>query len=426
MEDMNTKSQVQKHNDELIICKNCRKQLEKVKTIAHLSDKDLSVLENPRRVMNVNYPVRMDNGTVRIINAFRIQYNDALGPTKGGIRFHPSVDEEEVAELAFLMSLKTSLVNLPYGGAKGGIRIHPKELSEGELERVSRGYIKEMAKIIGPHQDIPAPDVNTNPKIMGWMMDEYEHIVGVKTRGVITGKPILIGGSLGRNEATARGAFFIIQKKFEKTKDKSKLKVAIQGFGNAGSHIAQMLEKDGFKVVAVSDSSSGIYEPKGLNIKDLIEFKEDKNHLSNYKKGKKISNEELLELKVDILIPAALGNVIHTNNVKNIQAKTIVEVANAPVSTSADSVLNEKGVEVIPDILANAGGVIVSYFEWVQNLYSYYWKEDEVNEKLKEKILSAYAGVLEEANTHNMSLRTASYTLSIARILEAEKLRGHI
>ena len=215
-------SDIQKQDDELVICENCKKQLEKVKHIAHLSSKDLSILENPRRAMNVNFPLRMDNGTIRIVNAFRVQYNDALGPTKGGIRFHPSVNDEEVAGLAFLMSLKTALVGLPYGGAKGGIRINPKELSEGELERVSRGYIKEMAKIIGPKLDIPAPDVNTNPKIMGWMMDEYEHIAGVKTRGVITGKPILLGGSLGRNESTARGAFFIIAKKFEKRKKQIK------------------------------------------------------------------------------------------------------------------------------------------------------------------------------------------------------------
>ena len=424
MEEANNNSH-QKHEDELIICKNCRKQLEKVKHITHLSDKDLTVLEDPRRIMNVNYPVRMDNGTVKVINAFRIQYNDALGPTKGGIRFHPSVNQEEVAELAFLMSLKTALVGLPYGGAKGGIRIHAKELSEGELERVSRGYIKEMAKIIGPHQDIPAPDVNTNPKIMGWMMDEYEHIVGVKSRAVITGKPILIGGSLGRNEATARGAFFIIEKKYQKQTN-SKIKVAIQGFGNAGAHLSQMLHNAGFKVVAVSDSSSGIYDSKGLNIPKIIEFKEEKNHLVDYKSGKKISNEELLELKVDILVPAALGNIIHTNNVKNIKAKVIVEVANAPISTSADEILDKNKVEIIPDILANAGGVIVSYFEWVQNLQNYYWSEDEVNEKLKLKILKAYKDVLKESKTHNINLRTASYSLSITRILEAEKLRGHI
>ncbi len=420
------KSNMQKQDDEFIVCENCKKQLGKVKHIAHLSSKDLSILENPRRVMNVNFPLRMDNGTIRIVNAFRVQYNDALGPTKGGIRFHQSVNEEEVAGLAFLMSLKTALVGLPYGGAKGGIRINPKELSEGELERVSRGYIKEMAKIIGPKLDIPAPDVNTNPKIMGWMMDEYEHIAGVKTRGVITGKPILLGGSLGRNESTARGAFFIISRKFEKEKNKSKIKIAISGFGNAGSNLAKMLDKEGFKVVAVSDSSSGLYEPKGLDIEKIIEHKKDKKHLATYENYKKISNEELLELNVDILIPAALGEVINSNNVQNIKAKTIVEVANAPTSVSSDDVLEKKGIEIIPDILANSGGVIVSYFEWVQNLSNYYWSEDEVNEKLKTKIINAYEDVLEEAKVHNINLRTASYTLSIARILEAETLRGHI
>ncbi len=410
---------------DLILCKNCKKQLEMVKNIEHLGDKELFILKNPRRTLTVNYPVRMDNGQVKIISAFRVQYNDALGPTKGGIRFHPDVDPDEVSELAFLMTLKTSLVNLPYGGAKGGIRINPKNLSKGELERVARGYVREMYKIIGPTQDIPAPDVNTNPKIMGWMMDEYEQIAGEKAPGSFTGKPIEIGGSLGRDTSTARGTFYIIEEKY-KNVDKSNLKVAIQGFGNAGSHIAKMLSELGFKIVAVSDSQTGIYNKEGLVIDDLIKFKQSRKSFKEYKNAQHISNEKILELDVEILIPAALGGMIKSRNADKIKANTIVELANAPISTSADTILKEKNIEIIPDILANSGGVIVSYFEWVQNLQNYYWSEDEVNKKLKEKILESYGKVLEISNKFSLTLRTASYFLAINRVLDAEKIRGSL
>lgn len=411
--------------DDMVICENCKLQLEKVNELEHLSSKELFILKNPRRVLTVNYPVRMDNGKVKLISAFRVQYNDALGPTKGGIRFHPRVNMDEVSELAFLMTLKTSLVNIPYGGAKGGIKINPKELSEGELERVARGYVREMHKIIGPHQDIPAPDVNTNPKIMGWMVDEYEQISGKKSPGVFTGKPILIGGSLGRDKSTARGGFFIIEEKY-KDIDKSKLEVAVQGFGNAGQHIAKMLKEIGFKVVAISDSSTGIYDENGLNIEELIELKNNKKSLSAYERADKISNEKLLELNVEILVPAALGGVINVKNKDNIKAKTILELANSPITPGADITLNKKNIEIIPDILANAGGVIVSYFEWVQNLANYYWSAEEVEEKLKEKILNAYREVLNESKMYGLDLRTASFALSINRILDAEKMRGSL
>lgn len=413
---------------EHIVCINCKEELAKVSHIEHLSKEDLIILNNPKRVMNVNYPVRMDDGKVRIISAFRIQYNDALGPTKGGIRFHQSVSQEEVAELAFLMSLKTSLVGLPYGGAKGGIKINPKELSEGELERVSRGYIREMFKIIGPHQDIPAPDVNTNPKIMGWMMDEYEQILGVKAPGVITGKPLQIGGSLGRSSSTARGGFFILEEKYKNIEDKSTLKVAIQGFGNAGSHVAKMLFDLGFKIVAVSDSRTGIYNENGFDVDELISFKDSRKSFDLYeeKSVKMISNEELLELNVEILIPAALGGIITKYNVDKIKARTILELANAPISVVADKVLEDKKIEVIPDILANSGGVIVSYYEWVQNLQNDYWEEEKVNSKLKEKIILAYNKVKQDSINNGHSLRTSSFAIAIHRILEAEKLRGHL
>lgn len=371
--------------DDLIMCENCKMQLEKVKDIKHLNSKELFILKNPKRILTTNYPVRLDNGNIKLISAFRVQYNDALGPTKGGIRFHQSVDLGEVSELAFLMSLKTSLAGLPYGGAKGGVKINPKEFSDGELERVSRGYVKEMFKFIGEDIDIPAPDVNTNPKIMGWMLDEYERMLGKKAPGTFTGKPIVLGGSLGRDKSTAKGGFFILEEKY-KNVDKSKLKVVIQGYGNAGQNIAEMLSTQGFKIIATSDSSCAIYDEKGLDVKKLSEFKSnDKNSFKNLEGYKKITNEELLELDCDLLIPAALGGVITSKNVNNIKAKVILELANSPISPGADSILKEKGIEVIPDILANSGGVIVSYFEWVQNLQNYYWTEKEVDDRLKEK-----------------------------------------
>ncbi len=409
---------------ELTICENCEIQLSKVQELENLSSRDLFILKTPRRILNVNYPVKMDNGKVQIINAFRIQYNDSLGPTKGGIRFHPDVNQEEVAELAFLMSLKTSLTGLPYGGAKGGIRINPKKLSLSELEEVSRGYVKEMFRFIGPQKDIPAPDVNTNPQVMIWMMDEYERIIGEKAPGAFTGKPVLLGGSLGRNESTARGLFYILEEKF-KDQNKKNLKIAVQGFGNAGSKIAKFLFDLGFNIVAVSDSSSGIYNEDGLKIDELIKFKKKNAKFIDYV-GKKISNEDILKLDVDLLIPAALGGVITKKNATKIKAKTIAELANAPLSPEADSILNKKGIEIIPDILANSGGVIVSYFEWVQNTQGYYWSEDEVNQKLKSKILNAYNAVLMQSKKYNLNLRTSSYSIAIERILEAEKMRGSI
>lgn len=413
------------NGEEKIVCNNCEVQLERVRKLEHLDSKDLFILENPKRVLSVNFPLRMDSGEVRMISAFRVQYNDALGPTKGGIRFHQDVDFEEVSELAFLMSLKTSLLELPYGGAKGGVKINPKKLSEGEIERVARGYVREMARFIGPAIDIPAPDVNTNAQIMAWMTNEYEKIISQKAPGVFTGKPILLGGSLGRSESTAKGGFFIIEEKY-KDQDKSKVKVAIQGFGNAGANIAKMLHDLGFKIIAVSDSQTGLYDEKGLDIPSLIEFKGKKRSFKDFEGPKKISNEELLKLDADLLIPAALGGVITKENSKNIKAKVIVELANAPVAADAEEDLERRGIEVIPDILANAGGVVVSYFEWVQNLQNYYWKEEEVDERLKERMLRAYLTVLEESRSHKISLRTASYAIAIKRILEAEKLRGSL
>jgi glutamate dehydrogenase (NADP+) len=346
-----------------IICKSCQSELEKVKEIEKIDNNNFNLLSNPRRVFQFNFPIKMDTGKIEVISGFRVQFNDALGPTKGGIRFHETVDLSEVTQLAFLMSLKTSLVRLPYGGAKGGIRINPKNLSEGELERVTRGYIRELHKYIGVDVDIPAPDVNTNPKVMGWMLDEYEKLNGVKAPGIVTGKPLRLGGSKGRDVATSLGAFYIIEEKYKEVKDKSTIKVVIQGFGNAGSHLAKQLQDLGFTIIAISDSSSGLYSREGLEVDQFIGYKEGRKHFSDYtskNEVKLITNKELLELECDILIPAALGGEITSENAKNIKAKTIVEVANGPVTVEADQLLEGKNIEVIPDILANAGGVIVS------------------------------------------------------------------
>lgn len=411
-----------------IICKSCQNELEKVKEREKIENNNFILLSNPRRVFQFNFPIKMDDGKIEVISGFRVQFNDALGPTKGGIRFHETVDLAEVTQLAFLMSLKTSLVRLPYGGAKGGIRINPKNLSESELERVTRGYMRELYKYIGVDVDIPAPDVNTNPKVMGWMLDEYEKLVGFKAPGIVTGKPIKLGGSKGRGIATSLGAFYIIEEKYKEIKDKSQIKVAIQGFGNAGSHLAKQLQELGFIIIAISDSSSGLYNPKGLEIDHFIGYKESKKHFSDYeekKETKQISNKELLELNCDILIPAALGGEITSENAKNIQANTIVEVANGPVTVEADQILEEKNIEVIPDILANSGGVIVSYFEWVQNRQYLYWTEDEVKIELKDYILKAYKKVKYHVEDTKTTLRTASYSIAINRILEAESMRGN-
>lgn len=410
--------------DELNMCEKCNMWLEKVKTLKSLSSKDLFILKNPRRVTAVNYPVRMDSGAIRLVTAFRVQYNDTLGPTKGGIRMHESVDQEEVSELAFLMSLKTSLMGLPYGGAKGGIKIDPTNLSEGELERVSRGYVKEMRNIFGPNKDIPAPDVNTDARVMAWMLDEYEQIIGESAPGMITGKPIVLGGSLGRDTSTARGAFFIIHEMFGEEKGKT---VAIQGCGNAGGNLAKFLHKAGFRVTAISDAMGGIYNEKGLDIPAVFEKKGTKQGFDDVtSEGKLITNEELLALDVDLLVPAALGGVITKENAGSVRAKKILEVANAPVHSDAEEILAGKNIEIIPDILANAGGVIVSYFEWVQNTQNFYWTETEVDDRLREKMVSVYNAVKKVQEEQNLSVRTASYVLAISRILEAEKLRGRL
>ncbi len=414
-------------------CTECVQKLETVFAPGKLSQKELKLLEQPQRVLSATLKVKMDSGEQKEFKAYRVQYNTARGPAKGGIRFHPQVNLQEVELLAFLMSLKCAVLDLPYGGGKGGVECNPKELSQGELERISREYVRAFKQYIGPNKDVPAPDVNTGGQTMAWMLDEYEKLEGGHAPAAFTGKPIALGGSLGREYSTSLGGVFALEKILgQGGKHGLKLNtvnktVAVQGFGNVGMHLARLLHQRGWKVVAVSNSEGGVYSGssgKGLDVPKII---------ANYEKdrlgkivGKKVSNEELLELDVGVLAPAALENQVTEKNAGKIKAKIVLEMANAPVSPQGDKKLFAMGVTVIPDILANAGGVGVSYFEWVQNLQGYYWSEQEVNEKLEKKFDEAVGQVLAETQGGKLSLREACYSLAVGKILEAERLRGRL
>jgi glutamate dehydrogenase (NAD(P)+) len=387
---------------------------------------DLMILSAPKRTLIVNFPVKLKDGKVHIINGYRVQYNDARGPAKGGIRFHPKVDIDEVKALALWMSLKTAVLDLPYGGAKGGITINPKETSADDLEKISREFIRQIHTFIGPTKDVPAPDVYTNPQVMAWMLDEYEKIRGEKLPGLITGKPIGIGGSLGRDIATAQGAAYVFKEAAEAYDMPQNAKVAVQGFGNAGMNIAKILSSWGYKVVALSDSKGGIYNENGFNVSEVDAFKEKNGSLVDFPKAKKVTNEELLLLPVDVLVPAALENQVTKDNAAKVKAKMVLEVANGPVTSEADSILHKNDVVVLPDILANAGGVTVSYFEWVQNNQGYYWTVEEVLEKLEKKMVAAFNEVHSLVKELDVDHRTAAYICAINRIIDAEKKRGNL
>jgi len=382
------------------------------------------VLRNPKRQLIVSIPVKMDNGTIHVFQGYRVQHSIARGPSKGGIRYHPGVTIDEVKALAMWMTWKCAVVNIPFGGAKGGITVDPKALSQDELERMTRRFTSEISIILGPDRDIPAPDVYTNSQTMAWMMDTYSMIMGFSSLGVVTGKPLSVGGSAGRNEATAEGCFVAI----EEAAKRQSLQIrgataAVQGFGNAGSHVARFLEEAGARVVAVSDSKGGIYDKKGLAIRSVSDAKEKKGSVTAAR-GEKISNEDLLELPVDILVPAALEGVITRANAPRVRARIIAEAANGPTTPDADDILRQKGTVVIPDILANAGGVTVSYFEWVQDLYSFFWDPDMVRTQLQRTIRRAYADVESTARRHETDLRTGALILAVNRVEEATRIRG--
>ncbi|HAA32203.1 MAG TPA: glutamate dehydrogenase [Cyanobacteria bacterium UBA8553] len=399
-----------------------------------ISEDALERLKYPKSSLNVSIPVRMDDGTLKIFQGYRVRYDDTRGPAKGGVRYHPNVSLDEVQSLAFWMTFKCAVLNLPFGGGKGGVTVDPKALSKLELERLTRGYIDAIADFIGPNVDIPAPDVYTNAMIMGWMMDQYSIICRQITPAVVTGKPLTMGGSVGREGATATGAFYVIESilpKFEQVPHETT--VAIQGFGNAGALLAQLLAKAGYKVVAVSDSQGGIYAKKGLDIPSIRQYKASgngvqavycKSSVCNIVEHEVLTNQELLALDVDVLIPAALENQINEANVHDIKAKYIFEVANGPTTSAADQVLEEKGIYVFPDILVNAGGVTVSYFEWVQNRSGLYWAIEEVNQRLKQKIVEEAEHIWSISQELAISLRTAAYVHGLNRLGEALDAKG--
>jgi len=405
-----------------------QRQLDECAKILRLDPDIHAILRVPARELHVSLPVRMDDGTIRVFQGFRVQYNDARGPTKGGIRFHPDETIDTVRALAAWMTWKCALLNLPLGGAKGGVVCNPKEMSRGELERLSRAYIQAIYRFIGPDKDIPAPDVYTNSQIMAWMMDEYSKIAGKNQFGVITGKPLSLGGSAGRNNATARGGVFILREAAKECGvDLKKATVAVQGYGNAGYYAAYLAKSLlGCKIVAISDSKGGIFTEKGLNPEQVRKHKAKTGSVINFPNTKAISNEEPLELEVDILIPAALENVITEKNASNIKAKIVAELANGPTTPEADDILYKNGVHVIPDFLCNAGGVTVSYFEMVQNFYMYYWDEREVYQQLDKKMTTAYHSVLNVSKKYNINMRQAAYAVAVERVVEAMKLRGWV
>ena len=413
---------------------NAKKQFEKSWKYIKISDDAKLILEQPKSLLQASIPVRMDDGSLEVFTGFRCRFNDALGPTKGGIRYHPKVNIAEVESLAFWMTFKCAVVGLPFGGGKGGIIVDAKKLSKKELERLSRGYIQAFYDFLGPNKDIPAPDMYTNSTIMAWMMDEYSNIARERTPAMITGKPVSLGGSVGRDDATGRGAFHVIEEYVKVAKLKKKgLRVAVQGFGNVGYHTARLLHEAGYKVVAVSDSKGGIYSKQGLDPESVMVIKQEKGMVQGvYCKGtvcdviehEKLKPGKVLEVPCDIVVPAALENQITKENAGKIKAKVVLEVANGPTTPEADAILLKKKIPVIPDILANAGGVTVSYFEWVQNREGSYWELDEVHKKLKERMVNAFKQVHAIKKKQKCEYRTAAYILAAQRLAAAIEAKG--
>lgn len=401
--------------------------MDKAAGVMGISEEDYLTFKYPERELKVALPVRMDDGSLKVFEGFRIQHSTLRGPAKGGVRYHQNVNVDEVRALSAWMTFKCAVAAIPYGGGKGGIVCRPREMSKGELERLTRTYIDKISAIISPNTDIPAPDVGTNAQTMDWMVDEYSKLKGESVYGIVTGKSIEIGGSKGRNEATGRGVCFVTLEMMKKYNMKPEdCKIVIQGMGNVGSISAKLLAQEGAKIIAVSDVSCAIYNENGLDIAGIYKYLDSgKNLLDGYTGDcKRITNAELLELPCDILIPAALENQITAENADRIKAKIVIEAANGPTSVEADEILNKKGVKVLPDILSNSGGVIVSYFEWVQNLQNFYWEEDDVNAKLKRQIVGAFNDVFDAREKYDCTFRVAAYIVALNRLVNAKKLRG--
>lgn len=384
------------------------------------------LLKEPIRSLTVRIPVRMDDGSVKIFTGYRAQHNDAVGPTKGGVRFHPDVTEREVKALSIWMSLKAGIVDLPYGGGKGGIVCDPRKMSFRELERLSRGYVRAISQIVGPAKDIPAPDVFTNSQIMAWMLDEYSRIREFDSPGFITGKPLVLGGSRGRETATAKGVTLMIREAAKKRGiDLKGARVIVQGFGNAGSYLSKFMYDAGAKVIAISDMHGALYNPDGLDIDYLLDRRDSHGSVTNLFEDR-ITNQEMLELECDILVPAAVENQITAQNAPNIKAKIVVEAANGPTTLEATKILVDRGILIVPDVLASAGGVTVSYFEWVQNNQGYYWSEEEVERKLEEIMVQAFENVYQTAQTRGIDMRLAAYMVGVRKMAEASRFRGWV
>jgi glutamate dehydrogenase (NAD(P)+) len=400
-------------------------RLDRAASLLDLEPGIYKVLRSPEKEITVSIPVMMDNGEVEVFTGIRVLHNTSRGPAKGGIRFDMNVTLDEVKALAAWMTWKCAVVNIPFGGAKGGVICDPLKMSVGELERVTRRYTSGIIQTLGPDSDVPAPDVNTNERVMAWLMDTYSMHVGHTVNAVTTGKPVEMGGSLGRREATGRGVMFCVVQSLEHLKMEVKgATVAVQGFGNVGSIGAQLIQQAGCKIVAISDRTGGWHDPKGFDVDDAMAYVKKNKTLEGYNKGTAISNEQLLELEVDVLVPAALENVITSKNAKNIKAKVICEGANGPTTAAADAILDEKGIFVVPDILANAGGVTVSYFEWVQNRGGYYWTEQVVNDRLRDIMVNSFRDVLKLSMQHKVNMRTAAYMVAISRVATVHRLRG--
>ena len=390
-----------------------------------LSQSMRAILRKPKRELIVNFPVRMDNGDVEMFTGYRVQHNINRGPAKGGIRFSPEVSLDEVRALAMWMTWKCAVVNIPFGGAKGGVLCDPHKLSRAELERLSRRYATEISILIGPNSDIPAPDMNTNPQVMAWMMDTFSMHHGYSIPAVITGKPLAIGGSEGRLEATARGVQFVTRDAMiDLGMNPEECKVVIQGFGNVGSNSARLLQELGCKVVGISDIRGGVYNPHGIDIHQALHYSKEHGNLAGLPNTEAVSNWELLMLPCDILIPAALENQLTRHNATHVKARLIIEAANGPTTPEADVILNDRGVTIVPDILANAGGVTVSYFEWVQDLQRFFWAEHEINNRLESILTRAYRAICEKALQQETNLRMGAYLLAVARVAEATEIRG--
>lgn len=384
------------------------------------------LLKEPLRMMTVRIPVKMDDGSVKIFTGYRAQHNDAPGPTKGGVRFHPEVNEEEVKALSMWMTLKAGIVDLPYGGGKGGVVCDPRQLSMREIENISRGYVRAISQIVGPTKDIPAPDVYTNSQIMAWMMDEYSRIREFDSPGFITGKPLALGGSHGREKATAQGVTICIHEAAKKRNiDIKGARVIVQGFGNAGSFLSKFMHDAGAIVVGISDAYGGLYDPAGLDIDYLLDRRDSFGTITTLFENT-ITNQQLLEMDCDILVPAAISNQITAENAHNIKASIVVEAANGPTTLEATKILSERGILLVPDVLASSGGVTVSYFEWVQNNQGYYWTEEEVNKKLHDNLTKAFNNIYETAQTRGVNMRLAAYMVGVRRAAEASKFRGWV